>query len=80
MANMAYCRFRNTLADLQDCAAELDELDDLSTEEAKARESLLLLCKRIADDYEDEIQEIMELREQRRVAALTKEQDNDKRS
>lgn len=77
MANMAYCRFRNTLADLRDCAAELDELDDLSTEEAKARESLLLLCKRIADDFEHDIQEIMELREQRRAAALAKERPAD---
>ena len=26
MSNMSYCRFRNTLLDLQDCAAELERL------------------------------------------------------
>jgi hypothetical protein len=52
MANMSYCRFHNTLSDLRDCWDNMD--DDLSEEERKARERLIALCKRIADNYCDE--------------------------
>jgi hypothetical protein len=50
MGNMSYCRFENTLADLRDCADNMDA-DDLSETEEKARKRLIALCKRIADDY-----------------------------
>lgn len=43
MANMGYCRFENTLADLQDCYEHLND-DDLSEEEKKAKEALIDLC------------------------------------
>jgi hypothetical protein len=56
MANMSYCRFQNTLADLRDCYDNMD-VDDLSPEEARAQNRLLLLCARIAADYKDEIEE-----------------------
>ena len=36
MANMSYCRFRNTNMDLDDCLEALREGDELSTEEFKA--------------------------------------------
>ena len=48
MANMGYCRFRNTLKDLQDCQDHIH--DDLSKEEKKARRELVELCKEIASD------------------------------
>lgn len=64
MPNMSYCRFENTLADLNDCANNMHEVDDLSEYEVKARKKLLLLCKAIAEDYELEIEEI----EQERAA------------
>ena len=53
MANMSYCRFRNTLLDLQDCEENWED-DDLSMEEEKAREQLLSLCQSIVDNYGDE--------------------------
>jgi len=52
MANMSYVRFSNTLADLKDCYANMDE--DLSAEEAKARQRLVEICRKIVDDYGDE--------------------------
>lgn len=43
MANMGYCRFRNTLHDLLDCEDHMnEELQD--SEEMKARERLLKVC------------------------------------
>lgn len=58
MANMGYCRFRNTLADLRDCYEALTMgggLDDLSEDEAAAAARLIKLCATIAADYgEDE--------------------------
>lgn len=50
MANMSYCRFRNTLTDLRDC---LDNMDDpnLSEEETRARELLIEVYSQIAADY-----------------------------
>lgn len=56
MANMSYCRFQNTLADLRDCARALSEMGDyekeLSEAEGKAAKRLLKLCRDLADDYE----------------------------
>jgi len=49
MANMGYCRFQNTLSDLQDCNDHLYE--DLSEKEERARTWLVKLCKQIAEDY-----------------------------
>lgn len=52
--NLSYCRFQNTLRDLQDCEEHFDD-DDLSEEEKRARDRMLKLCKRIVDDHEDEV-------------------------
>lgn len=49
MANMSYCRFRNTLEDLRDCYKNMT--DDLSDEEKAARFELLKLCDMIVGDY-----------------------------
>lgn len=54
MSNMSYCRFRNTLADLEDCYEHIDDYD-LSDEEKEAKKQLIELCTTIAweegDDY-----------------------------
>ena len=51
MANMSYCRFSNTLSDLQDCYRVMDENPKLDEEEEKAAKKLIRLCRQIADDY-----------------------------
>jgi hypothetical protein len=52
MSNMSYCRFENTLKDLQDCEDHLDDdKGDLSEEEYRAKQKLLELCKKIADEW-----------------------------
>lgn len=48
MGNMSYCRFRNTVSDLQDCYDNWNE--ELSEEEEKAKQRLIRICKDIADD------------------------------
>lgn len=53
MSNMGYCRFRNTLSDLRDCADHFDD-DDLLEEERSARAKLVALCSRIAEEHEDD--------------------------
>lgn len=53
MGNMGYCRFRNTLLDLQDCDEHLWD-DDLSSDEKRARLHLIKLCYEIAADTEGE--------------------------
>jgi hypothetical protein len=40
---MGYCWFQNTLNDLRDCLEAMED-DDLSEEEAKARNSLVRVC------------------------------------
>jgi hypothetical protein len=55
MANMAYCRFKNTLEDLEDCRRALNGMGDyrseLSEEELEEARKLLRLCELLADDY-----------------------------
>jgi hypothetical protein len=53
MGNMSYCRFENTLGDLQDCYDHIDN-EDLSKSEKNARRQLIALCKDIANDYDEE--------------------------
>lgn len=55
--NMSHCRHHNTLLALAE--VQMEGLDgEMSAEERKARDRLLVLCKRIADDYAIEIDEI----------------------
>ena len=51
---MSYCRFQNTLSDLQDCEENMDETDDLSEDEQSARKQLISLCSNIHNNYSDE--------------------------
>ena len=50
MANMSYCRFRNTLSDLRDCAEAIG--DRLSQEEHAARKKLVEVAKQIVQAEE----------------------------
>ena len=54
MPNMSYCRFQNTLEDLKDCQNHMDDESLLPSEE-KARDELVMVCSRIASDYDDNI-------------------------
>lgn len=54
MANMSYCRFRNTLPDLQDCYDSMNDVDDMSEDEQTARRRLIKLCVEIAEEYGEE--------------------------
>ena len=48
MSNMSYCRFQNTLLDLQDCADNL--ADKLSDEDHRARRRLVKTCLNILEE------------------------------
>lgn len=47
MANMSYCRFRNTYFDLVDCSMNLTS--ELSEIEKEYRDKLIELCKEIVE-------------------------------
>lgn len=52
MANMGYCRFENTLGDLEDCEEHMD--DALGGIEYKARQDMIELCGRVHAAYKNE--------------------------
>lgn len=53
MANMSYCRFENTLYDLEDCCDNMDDSsEELSSTEKDARIRLIELCCEIAETYQ----------------------------
>jgi hypothetical protein len=51
MGNMGYCRFQNTLSDLNDCYDALCDARELSEDEQEARGRLVELCKQIAEEF-----------------------------
>jgi hypothetical protein len=55
MANMSYCRFRNTLTDLSDCLYEIENgiENSLSRDESNAFAELVEVCRIIAERFED---------------------------
>lgn len=61
MANMSYCRFRNTKIDLEDCIDALRNKEDLSEDEYKACRKMFanimdfLYEEGIIDDEYDEV-------------------------
>lgn len=64
MANMSYCRFENTLRDLQDCEYALDniydEVGEMSDRERNSMLDLVKLCKTISDNWdEDTVEDII---------------------
>jgi hypothetical protein len=54
MANMSYCRFRNTYGDLLDCAHALEDanydVSDLSQEEQTRAWDILKLCNKMLNN------------------------------
>jgi hypothetical protein len=58
MPNMSYCRFENTLRDLQDCKEALDEQGVerivASDYEKPNVRKLIELCKDIVDSHDEE--------------------------
>lgn len=54
MPNMSYCRFENTVNDLQDCYDSMHEKLEEGFEK-DARKRFIRLCVDIAEDYGDEL-------------------------
>ena len=50
MSNMSYCRFQNTLADLEDCEGLFQRT--VSADEAEAAVDLYRLCATIVNSYD----------------------------
>lgn len=48
MPNMSYCRFQNTVSDLDDCLEHIH--DDVSEEEHNARQRLIEIARQIVDE------------------------------
>lgn len=53
--NMSYCRFQNTLAALRECEDDFGSPEDLSAEERRARNQMLVLMKGLVADYGDDV-------------------------
>lgn len=53
MGNMSYCRFSNTLSDLEDCQEHMDD-EKISPAEDAARKRLIRTCQQIAADFGDD--------------------------
>ncbi len=76
MANMSYCRFRNTQSDMEDCLDTLREEKCLSADEARAGcrmfDDILDFCRDmgIIDSYDGEVLEAL-------FDGLTEKEDDD---
>lgn len=56
MGNMSYCRFQNTLGDLRDCRNNMyEDLDRMSSDEKRAHQNLVKLCKSIVNESFDDV-------------------------
>ena len=53
MANMGYCRFQNTYLDLLDCYENMENIDEASSDEKRAFDRIIKLCKNIANEFGD---------------------------
>lgn len=63
MGNMSYCRWQNTLADVEDCAEDLffreqEGKQPLSKDEARAQRRMMQVIKSMLEFYEDEHGEV----------------------
>ena len=79
---MSYCRFQNTVSDLEDCFEAMVGEDkyyqskaDISEDELSALERMIEMCRDIADMADDD--EIVLLREGERVNPHDIEDDDD---
>jgi len=59
MANMTYCRFQNTLKDLQDCFDALNDepIDELSGDELASAKDMLLLCEEFIQEHSEKMED-----------------------
>lgn len=53
MANMSYCRFRNTLADFRDCLDSIHDVDEDNDDEIRARARLAELAREYIDEFDN---------------------------
>jgi hypothetical protein len=51
MSNMSYCRFQNTVLDMEDCISVLNDSEELSDDEANAKDRLIQLCIDVACEH-----------------------------
>ena len=59
MTNMSYCRFENTLGDLKDCWDNINDIEDASEYEIKARYDLVKLCIEISNAFDGDPQQCL---------------------
>ena len=65
MANMSYCRMRNTAQDLQDCVDAIvkgEYNDEISRSEQYALQEILELAHYIVSDLTESIEEIINIK------------------
>ena len=53
---MSYCRFENTYRDLRDCFRDMSEtdFDELSETEQEYRNKIVVMCREIGEQFEEE--------------------------
>tara|TARA_R110001592_G_scaffold262227_1_gene527263 strand:+ start:453 stop:641 length:189 start_codon:yes stop_codon:yes gene_type:complete len=56
MGNMSYCRFENTMSDLQDCLINIGRKAENDFDES-SRQELIALFKEVAEDYDGDVVE-----------------------
>jgi hypothetical protein len=63
---MSYCRFQNTLADLEDCNDALYEINpqDLSNQERRAALEMKELCELFLEDHCDKLEQLQQLQDE----------------
>lgn len=54
MSNMSYCRFENTMSDLQDCLENIHRKAENEYDE-RARQAMIELFREIGEDYEGDV-------------------------
>jgi len=58
MGNMSYCRFENTMSDLQDCLINIGRKAENDYDES-SRQELIALFKEVAEDYDGDVVEFI---------------------
>ena len=61
MPNMSYCRFSNTLEDLEDCYEALNKGNITLKKEARAAKALIELCGKIAEYTDEEVDDMYKM-------------------
>jgi len=59
MGNMSYCRFENTMSDLQDCLGNINRKAENDYDES-SRQDMIALFKEVAEDYDGDVVGYME--------------------